>query len=153
MTKLTKAIEKATVFFKGDRSVGIPDCSFDVELHYDPTCFESQYHDENLETIRLKLIETYEMIQGETPDFVMFDFEMKAEHDAEKAFDAEYEKYCKELDEMGPRSQLVKCQPCNKEFKSEEVKFLDVFSDVQERDNMVFICPACNTKQSSVVYL
>lgn len=43
---------------------------------------------------------------------------------------------------------------CNKKrINSDAVKFLDVYSDIQERDVLVFQCPACGANHESLIYL
>lgn len=68
-------INKASVIFEGDNSVGIPTVSYDLDLYF-------RFHPEDcdskvdLESLRAKIQELYEIID-ENPK-VLFDFELEA---------------------------------------------------------------------------
>ncbi len=92
---MKKAIESATVFFAGDRSVGIPSASFDVQMYilWDDLPEDSGEQHSALKTIRTKLCDLYEHLQGDTPTSVMFDFEIEAQNqnEAELAADQRHD--------------------------------------------------------------
>lgn len=90
-TMKNKPIESATVFFQGDRSVGIPSVSFDVQMYieWDDLPEDSGEQHSRLKTIREKLIELYEELQGDTPSGVMFDFEIAEQLRQEKSMELE----------------------------------------------------------------
>jgi len=78
----TKPIEKATVYFAGDRSVGIPSASFELEMYLDLNCFGDKL--EALNEARAAIMTAYELLQGEPPSWVMFDFEIAEENRRER---------------------------------------------------------------------
>ena len=80
----TKPIESATVFFSGDPSVGIPPCSFNVELFIDLEAYGSDEKERrsHLLWVRNQLSNLYQEMQGEEPS-VMFDFECEEERQLE----------------------------------------------------------------------
>jgi hypothetical protein len=80
----TKPIESATIFFAGDRSVGISSASFDLEMFFDPNCFTPEQVPNCLKEIKNKIKDLYESIQGETPNAVLFDYEILAEQKSEE---------------------------------------------------------------------
>jgi len=142
-----KPIERATVFFEGDRSVGIPDRSFDLEMYYQPSdldCLNAQ---------RKAIADLYENLGGERPK-VMFDFEMAQEAEAEAMADAEQERLAQEYLSQGHRRYAkVSCPQCKERFDSNKVQFVDISSDVFERDLMTFVCPNCRKNQTSLIFV
>jgi len=77
-------INKATVIFEGDRSVGIFPSSYDLDIYFifTPNQPESRA---DLEVLREKIKELYEFID-EGPK-VLFDFELEELNRAETSFD------------------------------------------------------------------
>lgn len=49
------------------------------------------------------------------------------------------------------RHTYVRCHECDERFESDAVKFLNIESDIMERDLMTFECPECHTEQQSLV--
>jgi len=85
---MPKTINSATVYFAGDISVGINSASFDVQLYIDPDNFdlgpdETAGLTTAIAETRQKISDLYEFINGETPTWVRFDFEIQAENDAD----------------------------------------------------------------------
>jgi hypothetical protein len=76
-TDLPKQVEKAIIFFKGDPSVGIPSCNFEMQLYFNCECYSNSR--ESLEEIRGSIRDTYALICGDESPIVMFDFEVEAE--------------------------------------------------------------------------
>lgn len=62
-------INKAFIFTSGDRSVGIPSASFEMEIY-----LPANEPRETLESFRQEIKELYEGMCGETPK-VVFDYE------------------------------------------------------------------------------
>lgn len=48
--------------------------------------------------------------------------------------------------------ESVICIRCGTEHKKQDVKIISEFEDELERDNVVFYCPACKTRQSSLLH-
>lgn len=71
-------IKSATVYFAGDRSVGIHSATFNVELWADLGVLAFEDHEEYLLDLRTKISDMYEAMHGEKPTWVMFDFESEA---------------------------------------------------------------------------
>jgi hypothetical protein len=113
---MTKIIESATVFFEGDRSVGIPSTSFVISLYIDPTDYDNGPDKTTgitavLRDVRQKISELYELIQGDKPSGVMFDFEVDAQNEAEKKFDDEQARLDQEWDNMNKTPR-----PCSEDI-------------------------------------
>ena len=75
-------INFATIYFAGDNSVGIRSASFKMELFFslDELTYDSGEQHSILEKYRNKISDLYEEIMGESPTWVMFDFEIEAEN-------------------------------------------------------------------------
>ncbi len=111
-----KKIESATVFFAGDRNVGIPSMQFDIQLYIDPTDYDNgpdttTGFTATIRDTRQAISDLYERIQGETPSSVLFDFEIQARNDAEnKAWaDSELEA-TKRNEEYMEREYMEQCE-------------------------------------------
>lgn len=74
-------IEKAFVHYNNDPSVGMFPFGFELECHI------IDRDEQNLNEIREKISELYELIEGEKPDYVKFDFELEQELAAERLMD------------------------------------------------------------------
>lgn len=101
---MSKTINSATVYFAGDRSVGIPSASFDVQLFITPDDFgngpdETAGFATALTETRKKIFELYEFINGDAPTWVRFDFEIQAENDADNEAWDESERLAEERNE------------------------------------------------------
>lgn len=85
-----KYIKSATIYFAGDRSVGIPSTSFEMETYFslDELTDDSGEQHFILKEMRTKISDLYEHMIGETPTWVMFDFEIEAENKMEIVFDS-----------------------------------------------------------------
>lgn len=86
---MKKPIESATVYFMGDSSVGIPSASFDIQMYI---CWEDFPADSGeqhsmLKRFRDNIKNLYEELHGDTPTWVMFDFEIAEQNRQEKEFD------------------------------------------------------------------
>jgi hypothetical protein len=148
----TKPIQKATVFFSGDCSVGIPSVTFDLEMYFDPSNYSEQGVKEGLNEIRESIKDTYELILGDERPQVMFDFEMLAEQAAEHYMEEENADIGEAMKDYERKSR-VHCPHCLEAFNSKEVKFVNIESDIQGRDEMTFICPLCEREQKSLVFV
>lgn len=165
-------IEKAVISFLGDNSVGIHSATFNLEMYLDIGIYTEKRGKEIMEGVRLEISNLYELINGDAPDYVLFDFEVRERDRAEKSFDdtqneidegkARYdaEKLVEDMqdfitqeDMRHVRPSKVKCFKCNQEHDASKVEFLDIFSDFEGRDNMKFVCPTCQRQQSSIIYL
>lgn len=74
-------IEKAFVHYNNDPNVGMFSFGFEITLH-----ITTRDADE-LNEIKEKISELYELIEGEKPDYVKFDFELEQELAAERLMD------------------------------------------------------------------
>lgn len=82
-----KYIKSATIYFAGDNSVGIRSASFTMECFFslDELTNDSEQHS-ILAKYREKISDLYEEIMGESPTWVMFDFEIESEIKSENDF-------------------------------------------------------------------
>lgn len=71
-------IEKAFVHYNNDPSVGMFPFGFELGVHI------TTRDKGELDEIREKIAELYELIEGERPDYVKFDFELEQEYQAER---------------------------------------------------------------------
>ena len=71
-----KPIEKAVIYFRNDPSVGIHSATFEMGLYV-------ERDDADLTEIRKRITDLYELIEGEKPTWVKFDFEIEAENKAD----------------------------------------------------------------------
>jgi hypothetical protein len=73
-----KPISKASVYFAGERNAGISSTYFNLDVWIDLGCFVDK--DQALDLIylndvRQSIADTYELMMGEKPTWVLFDFE------------------------------------------------------------------------------
>lgn len=74
-------IEKAFVHYNNDPSVGMFPFGFEITLHI------TGRDKEELDEIREKIGDLYELIEGEKPTWIKFDFELENELAAESLMD------------------------------------------------------------------
>lgn len=74
-------IEKAYVHYSNDPSVGMFAYGFEIELNLDT----QDLHEIN--DARTRILDLYEFLEGERPDYCQFDFELKAEIEQEAEMD------------------------------------------------------------------
>lgn len=48
------------------------------------------------------------------------------------------------------RPIIVSCPHCKQQFNEEDVEITDIYSDIQERDVVTFVCPGCGKKTESL---
>lgn len=91
MTRIP-TIEKAYVHYSNDPSVGMFAYGHEIGLHLD-----TQDLDE-INEARAAIIDLYEKLEGERPDWCQFDFELKAEAEQEAEMDRQREEWEKQMD-------------------------------------------------------
>ena len=73
----SKPIEKACVYFAGERAAGIPATHFYLDIFIDLSCLANNDQAKHLANCRAKISQAYEEMAGEKPSSVMFDFEFE----------------------------------------------------------------------------
>jgi len=73
-----RPIFSASVYFAGERAAGLSSHTYNLDLWIDLNVFSEKDAWEHLEEMRKSIYSTYELMLGEPPTWVMFDFESDA---------------------------------------------------------------------------
>ena len=70
-----KQINSASVYFAGERAAGIRSAHFNLEVWIDLGAIDKKEQLQYLTEVRSSIAKTYELMLGQKPTFVLFDFE------------------------------------------------------------------------------